>query len=287
MFLTCRSCLHGGEEAIDDGPACGVSFSRHAIVEAVRMTTTIERARAFCVKNEVSVYSTTRLASAIGIAVLIASQAYAEPPQNAIPTVSPAQATPTDILAYYPPGPRAAGVEGHATITCASLEHGALRECILVSEQPAGQGFGAAALALAEHAAQGPTLPAQMKTPGLRLPFEFKLRPPSITPNVLEAPHLSPPYWLKQPSGDDVARVYPSKERRVGNGARAELICKFEADGRLADCTATANPPKLGFEEAALKLAPLFKAHGPMIYGQAIRGEGTVHIPIRFLGPGQ
>lgn len=51
---------------------------------------------------------------------------------------------------YFPAQARQQRIEGRATVACTILETGALSACRVVSEEPAGQGFGAATVRLGE-----------------------------------------------------------------------------------------------------------------------------------------
>src|SRR5947209_581694 len=108
--------------------------------------------------------------AALGLAgVLVAGAALADPPVPSPPSAHPPSAEPPSaaalaaqqqaaVLAFYPPAARAAGIEGQATIRCTRNAHMAMQACTLVSETPAGQGFGAAALAMAARSPDNPKL---------------------------------------------------------------------------------------------------------------------------------
>ncbi|PHY17616.1 energy transducer TonB [Caulobacter sp. BP25] len=51
-----------------------------------------------------------------------------------------------DVARYYPESAVRRGVSGSATLSCAVTVSGAVRNCAVVSETPADEGFGAAAL---------------------------------------------------------------------------------------------------------------------------------------------
>jgi len=48
----------------------------------------------------------------------------------------------------YPMNAMRAGIEGHVVIRCAVAAGGTVRDCVVLSEEPQGQGFGDAALHL-------------------------------------------------------------------------------------------------------------------------------------------
>ncbi len=57
--------------------------------------------------------------------------------------------TPAQMRAAYPPAARRAKLGGLATLECVVARQGLLADCHVKSEDPPGQGFGAAALMLA------------------------------------------------------------------------------------------------------------------------------------------
>jgi TonB family protein len=189
------------------------------------------------------------------------------------------------MLADYPAAARAAGIEGKASLECARMLHGAPDACVVVSEKPYRQGFGAAALALARRAPQTPTLPIlPQKKPRWRIDFEFKLKPtPAITPDVLAPLHV-PPRWDKTAESDDILDAYPTAARDSRTDGFVVLFCTVMADGHMKDCIAKSNTSRSGFERAALKLAPLFVLQTRTDDGSPTAGT-TITIPILFTLP--
>lgn len=91
---------------------------------------------------------------------------------------------------------------------------------------------------------------------------------------------IQAPHWLRRPHGEDMARTYPRKARGANGGAT--LRCLIDARGQLTGCAVLReDPPDLGFGEAALKLAPLFKMKPVTDDGRPVEG-GVVMIPIRW-----
>jgi hypothetical protein len=103
---------------------------------------------------------------------------------------------------------------------------------------------------------------------------------PASTPNPVTAAD-----WLRKPTGEDLARYYPSSARRVSLSGRTRLDCHVTADGKLAACAAWANPADdPSFAEAALKLAPLFLMKAVDRNLASVAGR-PIHIPIWFRLP--
>ena len=100
-------------------------------------------------------------------------QAPAAPPSQVIENVRWV-ATPSsrDMAAAYPPEAAHKRLNGSADIQCAIAAGGALTSCTVLSETPAGQGFGAASLAVARFyrgaglpAGQTVTIPVSWRLP--------------------------------------------------------------------------------------------------------------------------
>ena len=104
--------------------------------------------------------------TAVALLIAAASALFAAPlPAIAAPFGRPDPAT---IIDDYPKAALAAGVAGVATIRCVHDDRYRPIRCTLVSEAPEGQGFGAAALAIAGRAVANPyarPTPAEAATP--------------------------------------------------------------------------------------------------------------------------
>lgn len=212
----------------------------------------------------------------------------AEPPSGAAATPAPS-ATTDPILAYYPPAALAARLAGVATLTCDGNEHGALTNCSLLNETPAGAGFGAAALALAAHSIEFPTLKVpEMSRFKHEITFGFAPSPPMISPDVLTEPWSWPTAdveWMglgftdpgRYPGGASVSHVT----------GYVLLLCALRARGWLADCQVIQETPSgYGFGQAALSLTHQMrlKLHGMT---KDAPDRRTALFPIHFAPPVQ
>lgn len=95
-------------------------------------------------------------------------------------------------------------------------------------------------------------------------------------------PAYTRPDWLVKPSGDVVARVYPSLARHMGVKGRVMLRCVSDAQGYLYDCVVDEETPAdSGFGNAALEMSAYFRMKPGTRYGVPV--EATVTIPLTFM----
>jgi TonB family protein len=95
-------------------------------------------------------------------------------------------------------------------------------------------------------------------------------------------PVITNPDWLRKPSGDDFANVYPVKALKAGRGGKATIACTVNTEGLLRDCKVTQeDPPGLGFGPAALVLSTAFLMKPPTMDGKP--SEATIVVPINFI----
>jgi Gram-negative bacterial TonB protein C-terminal len=233
------------------------------------------------------------LAGALALAAVAAHAQTDHPAAPAAPPAAPLPAGPatprvnlTDpVLGFYPAAAKAAGVEGQAVVRCRRDEHLALVGCTLVSEDPPGQGFGAAALAMAAKSPQNPRLILKdaAAEPSSDTTVHFTLRPPYITPDISRMAHIvKSAAIVTQPSNAQIQAAYPPRalDNQVEGGAVIE--CVVALTGKLAECTVfDEQPTGYGFGQAALDLAGDFLLKPRLVDGEAVAGS-PVKISVNF-----
>ena len=229
------------------------------------------------------------LASRAAPAPAAASPAAASPaaPPHA---AAPAPAQPDPSAAFYPPAARAAGVEGSATVRCSRDEHLALVNCTLVSEIPTGQGFGAAALAMAAQSKDNPKvdIPELKTRASADTVVRFSLHPPSVTPDITLMAHvMSSPKILTKPTDAQIKEAYPVRALSDQVEGGAIMVCAVSDQGTLASCHVAREAPNgYGFGQAAVELAPDFKLSPAQVDGETINGAPvTLSVPFRVTDP--
>jgi TonB family protein len=175
-----------------------------------------------------------------------------------------------DRAKAYPPEALKQGVNGRSQISCSVETDGRLTACAVVSETPAGMGFGQASLSLAEH--------FRMKPEAVRVAAAGG---PKVTIPIRWAMVTSPD-WLSLPSGGDMENLYPDHAKAEGVPGTGRVRCQITTEGRLADCFVVSETPLgLGFGAATVKLAGRFRMRPMMLDGAPVAGA-VVEVPVRW-----
>lgn len=203
------------------------------------------------------------------VVIPIRIQSMAEPP----PRVWLNLPTPEQLATVWPAG--ASATEGRVVLSCTVSHEGLTSDCRVQTETPPGAGFGEAALKLAPGFRFQPIGKKAIAAPVASIPVEFK--PPAAAPTLIQNP-----VWVRFPSGEEMAKVYPRALRGMGV---ARLRCGVRGDGRLGAChILEESPPDAGLADAVLKLVPLFKLKATTRDGRPVAG-GVVDVPVRFVLP--
>ena len=190
----------------------------------------------------------------------------AEPPPRPAPSVAGAvklAAKPVwvevpnadDMAAVYPAKALTAHLGGRAVIQCAASADGGLSGCMVTAEEPAGEGFGQAAMSLTPKFRMQTALQDGAPASGLTfsIPIRFK------APAAVSAP--PPPdralRYTKEAGSRGPGPYYPEAAAHAGVSGAALLECDAAAStGVLSNCALVEEAPQLqSFGAAALKMA--------------------------------
>jgi TonB family protein len=223
-----------------------------------------------------------RVATLVALAVAATVSAAAADTSS----VAPSTTLPDSVLSYYPATALAAGTDGEATLLCGRTEHGALIDCQPGEEQPTGQGFAAAALALAAKSADGCGRPLPVTARFVQpIRFTFRASPGAIAPDPRRPGWIfALPSWRLLPGADEWHRFYPERAAHDRVEGQAVVQCVAAADGRMTGCEVSAESQHgYDFGKAALGLSALFAVDPKTCHGDVAGTTGI--ILIRFQLP--
>lgn len=185
------------------------------------------------------------------------------------------------IAEYFPEEATDRTISGKATVICAVRVDTTLADCKLVSERPAGIGFGEAAVRMATREFRmKPQMRDGKPVEGaeVRIPLVFILGSGSARYVILD------PVWAQAPTFDDLAKAWPAEAGDLPSGTTA-LRCRLAAEGDLRNCIVAGGIPKNGpFGKAALTLVDRFKMK--MSAEEAAKyARSDVIVSFHFLNP--
>jgi TonB family protein len=204
------------------------------------------------------------------------------PPGDAAVVMPGDQDDDVHVLSVWPSKAYQTRLDGRVRLRCEIDPHGLAEWCDVASESPAGQGFGAAALALRSTFKLAPAMgpdgaQASMKTiditfqaphshieTGRQATGEGALdastfRYGDMATRLGKITLLNYPVWVRAPSFDDLVRAYPEKR---AHGAEGYVVahCRVLHTGALSDCKVIKEiPEQRGFANAALGLTEKFR----------------------------
>jgi hypothetical protein len=181
---------------------------------------------------------------------------------------------------------KALNSRGKAIINCGVNIHGLAEDCIVVSEDPPGDGFGTAALLLTPDFLFSPaTIDGSPVSSRVVIPINFERPPgrPSDRSRPATFTLIEHPVWAAAPGFADLAVAYPK-----GGGGIAGYVglrCGVRRTGELNHCEILREEPTgRGFGGAARDLSQKFRvALDPETL--AARTAIQVNLPVRFVDP--
>jgi TonB family protein len=198
----------------------------------------------------------------------------AMPPEGVAMLNNPVwMAAPTfaDVARAYPA--RGRGEDGYAVLRCAATPGGGLSNCTVLMETPAGRGFGYAALQLKGAFRLDPAAPRPKGgQPYVDIPIRFPAR-------GQRSREVEAPVWLSGFDQREPLKLFPPEAASAGlTAGRGVARCEVAGDGALQACKAErADPPDLGFSEAAVRLASTLKANLWSLDGAPVAG-GVIEV---------
>lgn len=195
--------------------------------------------------------------------------------------------TAEELFAVFPSEAVRKGITGKVSIECEAALDGVLKGCTVVSEDPPGMGFGAAALALAPQFELRPAIvngrPASSQ---VRIPITFhapssagsmhRIPPPAEGGSVKTITRMA---WDRAPTRAEVREVHPAS---AAGGGFAIIDCVITDEGLLSRCqTAREEPRGRGLAKAARQLSDKFRAALLQVGDQKVSGMHVL-VTVRF-----
>jgi hypothetical protein len=165
---------------------------------------------------------------------------------------------PADMVRNFPQAAANAGLKtGLGVVSCTATDYGALTGCTVAREDPAGSGFGAAALSLAENKMMMSRWSRQGRPVGgarLQIPIRLTLTADAVPPSG-EVKVVNSGAWT--PAQGTAGPYTPERACRMAVPKGLVVMdCKVGFDGALSACAVVADaPPDFGFGDAAMKMA--------------------------------
>jgi len=184
-----------------------------------------------------------------------------------------------DWAKAYPSHAAQAGISGSVKMKCAATSAGMLSGCAVIQESPSGEGFGAAALALATGMALKPAGENGQPVAGRNLivPVRFEadmLRHPGTI--------IGQPDWLRKPTQEEMQHFFPANAH--GDAGQVRMNCTVSTRGLLEKCAVTTETPSgRGFGASALAMSSVFLMRPMTVDGLPVGGAQVI-IPIGFQG---
>jgi hypothetical protein len=165
---------------------------------------------------------------------------------------------PATVALYFPRAAATAGLRiGVGVVECDVAHDGVLGSCAVTREEPAGLGFGGAALAVSKLMVASPWTREGAPADGARVivPIKFDFGSASSPPSTGFKIASFGAGWTKRAGA--AGPYTPERGCRMGvRNAVAVIDCTTGLDGTLSACTVVGESPSgFGFGEAAMKMA--------------------------------
>jgi TonB family protein len=225
-----------------------------------------------------------RLFLGLAGALLVACGARAEDATHAITNPDWTRKPDTDDLQRFWPG-GSLGLSGKARIRCIVTSRGTLDACKIVSEEPAGGGFGAAALLMAPLFAMKPMTVDGRPLGGAEvfIPINFNGGGTPFSGDQVRVANNLP--WAIVPTAEDLATAFPAEAVGRAAAGRVVLRCRLTDLGGLKLCQIASEEPRgHGFAKAARDLAQMFRVADELRGSKELHGV-YVDVPFDFHDP--
>lgn len=171
----------------------------------------------------------------------------------------------------------AKATSGRAAINCIVSLQGLLRDCTVASEDPPGQGFGSAALAMAPQFLMRPATKNGVPFEShVTIPVTFDCGGSCKGSNAAGRRIISGLIWAAAPTQEQMVAGYPSKAKAQHILGVATIECQITDAGGLKACeTMSEDPKSQGFGRAAADLAKHFQRPTNVPAGVKVAGQLT------------
>ncbi|CAN5300762.1 hypothetical protein BH10PSE4_BH10PSE4_27480 [soil metagenome] len=194
-----------------------------------------------------------------------------DPPWESTPTAA-------QVRAAWPANAKDASA-GQVALRCELAKTGMLTGCDVISEIPAGRGFGKAARSLvpAFKVRFAPDQVKELRKYSVDVPFRFR------TPSDTEGRKVTKPRWTRTLTPNGMAMVYPRAAVKAGILTGVGVVaCTVDVHGGLTDCEVRREDPVgLDFGAAAIEAATAISMNPWSTEGEPMDGLKLV-LPIRF-----